>query len=73
MKGVSMSMHIIPIVPATLDIIEVLNNGVRPPVEGGETFFIYNGKDKPADIVTFDELGECAPEWMTQVKIMYRG
>jgi len=65
-------MHIIPIAPATLDIIEVLNGGVRPDVVGEDKFFIYNGKDEPADIVDFDELGECAPEWMTIVKIMYR-
>jgi hypothetical protein len=68
-----MTMHIIPIVPATLDIIEVLNDGVRPEVEQEETFFVYNGKDEPSEIVTFDKLDETAPEWMTQVKIMYRG
>jgi hypothetical protein len=67
-----MSTHIIPIGPATLDIIEVLNDGVRPEVESEETFFVYNGKGKPADIVTFDELGECSPEWMTAVKILFR-
>lgn len=66
-------MNIIPITPATLDIIEVLNGGVRPVLEDEETFFIFNGKDDPADILTEDGLGEIAPEWMLEIKILYRG
>jgi hypothetical protein len=65
-------MTIIPITPATLDIIEVLNGGVRPAIEAEETVFIFNGKNEPADIMTFDELGEIAPEWMAKITILYR-
>jgi hypothetical protein len=66
-------MNIIPVTPATLDIIEVLNGGVRPVIEDEETFFIFNGKDEHADIVTSDALGEIAPEWMAKIVILYRG
>lgn len=65
-------MNIIPVTPATLDIIEVINGGVRPAIEAEETFFIFNGKDKPADIVTADGLDEIAPEWMAKITILYR-
>lgn len=66
-------MYIIPVTPATLDIIEALNNGVRPALEGEDTVFIFNGKNEPADIVNADTLGEIAPEWMTKITILYRG
>jgi len=49
-------MHIIPIIPGLLDIIEVLNNGVRPKIEYGETYFVWYGKDKPSEIITNVEL-----------------
>lgn len=65
-------MNIIPITPATIEIIEVLNDGVRPPIEP-ETVFVFNGKGQPGDIVHEDDLGEIAPEWMAVVKILYRG
>lgn len=67
-------IHIIPIVPATLDIIEVLNNGVRPQVEDEETFYVYKGKDEITKIITLAEL-QSSPEydeWMTIVKIAYK-
>jgi len=54
-------MNIIPITPATLDIIEVLNGGVRPELESEETFFMYKGQNEPM-----------SEEWFTVVKIMYR-
>jgi hypothetical protein len=63
-------MNIIPITPATLDIIEVLNGGVRPELEDEETFFIYH-KDAPAEIVHQDAI-EKLPEYWAVIKILYR-
>lgn len=65
-------MNIIPITPATLDIIEVLNGGVRPELESEETFFIYKGQNEPPTIITLGENEPMAEEWFTIVKIMYR-
>ena len=67
-------MHIIPIAPATLDILEVLNNGVRPVLEHEETFFVYKGKDEPPAIIDRQTLElSFEDEWMTVVKICYKG
>jgi hypothetical protein len=66
-------MYIIPIGPATDEIVKALNGGVAPVVEGEEKFFVYNEKDKTHDIVAYDELDEIAPEWMTKITILYRG
>jgi hypothetical protein len=67
-------MNIIPIVPATLDIIEVLNGGVRPDIEVEETFFIFNDKDEPSDIVTAGVLRErYDTTWMSMTLISYKG
>lgn len=65
-------MNVIPITPATLDIIEVLNDGVRPALETKETFFVYRGADAHSNIITISELNEL-PEYMTLVKIFYIG
>lgn len=65
-------MNIIPITPATLDIIEVLNGGVRPELESEETFFVYKGKDVPSEIITLGENEPMAEEWFAVVKIMYK-
>jgi hypothetical protein len=52
-------MNIIPIEEGTLDLVEKLNNGNRPELKGDlETFFIYNGKDLPHEIVDVDEMVE---------------
>lgn len=63
-------MNIIPIGPPTLDIIEVLNNGVRPKEEETITFFIYH-TDKPAEIINHEELERRYTDYGAIVKIMY--
>jgi hypothetical protein len=64
-------MHIIPVSPATIDIIEILNNGERPNfIEGEPKFFIFRGKDAPREIVDEDGL-EDIPDEMTVAKILY--
>jgi hypothetical protein len=47
---------VIPIVPATLDLVEVLNDGLRPKVEAEETFFIFRGKNRPGSINTLEQI-----------------
>jgi hypothetical protein len=66
--------YIIPICEATLDLIEVLNDGVRPQPEldeEPETFYIYKGKDEHADIITRDQLEAMPQRWIPVIKIMY--
>ena len=64
-------MNVIPIVPATLDIIEELNGGVRPELEDQETFFVYKGKNEHAEIIHRDGF-EKLPDYWTIVKVLYR-
>ena len=48
-------MYLIPIYDKTLDLVEALNNGVRPPrTQREQTFFLYH-KDKPSEIITMKE------------------
>lgn len=42
-------MYLIPIRPESMMLITELNNGVRPQIEGAETYFVWY-KDKPAEI-----------------------
>lgn len=66
-----MATTIIPITPATLDIIEVLNGGMRPALETEESFFVYSGKDAHAEIITNDEItSRYYDENMTVVRIV---
>jgi len=68
-------MNIIPITPATIDLITKLNNGVRPTLEDEETFYVYRGEDAYSAIITreaFDKDG-AYPEWMTVIKILFIG
>lgn len=65
-------MNIIPISDATLDIIEVLNGGVRPELQEVDTFYIWNGPDEHADIITRDELETQYQEFMALVKIAWK-
>lgn len=62
-------MIIIPIAPVTLELIEELNNGVRPIVTQKESFFIWNGKDGIPEII-YREALEARDEWCTIVKIL---
>jgi hypothetical protein len=64
-------MNIIPILPATLDIIEVLNGGVRPELESEETYFVYKGQEEPPSIITQAELEAIGDVWYTVVKILF--
>ena len=41
----------IPINKHTVEMLGELNGGVVHVVEHEETYFVYNGPDKPADIV----------------------
>jgi len=47
--------YIIPITNATLDLVEELNNGIRPAREYEDTVFDYAGKDSTADIIFAEE------------------
>jgi len=67
-------MHIIPITPATLDILEKMNDGVRPELEiHEETFYVYRGEAETAKIITRSELEQSPeyPEFMTTTEILY--
>lgn len=68
-------MNIIPILPATIDIITKLNDGVRPELKGVDTYFyVYRGEGEPSSIITLAELDSDAyPEWMAQVSLYYVG
>lgn len=48
-------MLLIKIQEETLDMIEKLNNGVRPEIEIDGSFFVYNGPDAPHMIISPDE------------------
>jgi hypothetical protein len=68
-------MNIIPVIPATLDIIEKLNEGIRPELPEEEIFYVYNGVGKPAKFISAKELKTSSeyPEYMAIVKILYIG
>jgi hypothetical protein len=73
-KGIM--MNIIPVTPATIDLITKLNDGVRPELETAEeTFYVYRGEDKPASIISAEELelNEEYQVYMTIIKICYIG
>jgi hypothetical protein len=36
---------------STLDLAQALNNGVRPELEDGITYFIYKGEDEVPQII----------------------
>lgn len=67
--------NIIPITPATIEIITKLNDGVEPVLESMETFFVYRGENEPSAIIDREELmtSDEYPKWMTVVEIYYRG
>jgi hypothetical protein len=68
-------MNIIPVIDATLDIIEKLNDGVRPIVEVPETYFVYRGENDHSEIISSAEF-ETKPEYqvhMAVIKICYIG
>lgn len=49
--------YCIPVMPETLDLLEVLNSGVRPNMEedGTQSFYVYSGKDAHSKIINADQ------------------
>lgn len=44
---------IVPITPATQDLVAAMNDGVRPEIDPTEdTYFVWNGPDEHADIIS---------------------
>lgn len=68
-------MNIIPITPATIDLIQKLNDGVRPNLEDdSNAYFVYRGDSEPSSIISQEELdSDEYPEYMTIVNISYIG
>ena len=64
---------IIPIVAATLEIIEKLNDGFQPIVTVEDRFFVYRGSDQASEIISFEDLQNLPdPEkFWEQVTILY--
>jgi hypothetical protein len=62
--------YIIPIMEETLDMIEPLNNGVRPVVEAEATAFIYNGRNGVPEIVPLESLEDVHQHW-DAISILY--
>jgi len=57
-------MLAIPVLEETLELIGELNGGVRPAVEEGVgTYFIYDGADKTADIISQAEFEKNHEVW----------
>ena len=56
-------MYIIPINTNTLDLIEELNNGVRPEIEKHKTFFVWD-QNEPADIWTEEQVTAHDGSWL---------
>lgn len=54
-------MNLIPIIDETLEMLEELNNGVRPEKQDEETWFVYKGKNEVPEIITLAEMLERAP------------
>lgn len=55
---------VIQIQEETLDILEVLNSGVRPGIEEDQTFYVFEGMDKHAQIVDREWFEENCPNWV---------
>jgi hypothetical protein len=68
MKGIQ--MYAIAITEATLDLIEELNNGVRPKIQKELTFFVWK-KDEPAEIVTKKDLKGISDQWTMAAHLMH--
>jgi len=68
-------MNIIPITPATLDLIQKLNDGVRPNLEDdSNAYYVYRGESEPASIISQEELdSDEYPEYMAVISITYIG
>jgi hypothetical protein len=62
-----MTHTLIGIDPYTLDLIEALNNGVRPEIEEIPAYFLYKGKDEIPEILTEKQLVETIDlnDWRT--------
>lgn len=64
-------MIIIPITNDTLDMIEILNHGVRPELEGFSTYFVFKGKDEPGDIINRTKVEIIIPNMFELTKIFH--
>lgn len=65
-------IYIIPIADETLDLIQVLNSGVRPTFQEEATCFLYRGENEPSDIITEDQAREMFPDAVATVTIGIR-
>lgn len=64
-------MNIIPICPQTLDIIEVLNDGVRPEIQEEDTFYIWSKTPGvKAGIMTKDEIADFR-DWWSVIRLLH--
>lgn len=66
-------MFAIPITFETLDIIEALNDGVRPKIEDEDTYFIFRGMDAPNSIVNLAQMSRTIADIGTwkSIKILH--
>ena len=47
---------IVPITPATQDLVAAMNDGVRPEIDPTEdTYFVYNGPEEHSDIISTEQ------------------
>lgn len=66
-------MNIIPILPQTMDIIQILNGGVRPLISDMQNYYVYRGEDEHAEIIDQDEFVKFCSEnqHMVPISIYY--
>jgi len=66
-------MLLIPILPATLDLITKLNDGVTPELTDNDHVYVWRGDGAHAEILTRDEITQSAdyPNWVTQINVFY--
>jgi hypothetical protein len=71
-------MHIMPICPATIEMVEVLNNGVRPEIEldrsGNPTYFVFRPEtDLHNEIITYNDYLDrfCGRTFWTNCEVDY--
>lgn len=64
-------MYMIPVTPVTLDLIQALNDGVRPEFQEYATFLLWGDPDKKPQIVSRDEAALESRELMVIVQIGY--
>jgi len=53
----------IPIQPDTLDLIQAINNDIRPEIEAKPTYFVIDITDASVDIIAQAEIDNIANAW----------